>query len=385
MLAPCRDLAAHGRSIADARFGSGGRQYAARGERQRPHAPAADASRADARLPARDARRRAHVRGDGRRCIRARRSSRCSTTQQGMGERFAGHVVHTSALQRLGARQENFRRLLPLYPIAVERLSLPPADVVLSSSSAFAHGVRVPDGAVHVCYCHAPFRYAWYEQDASAAPRCPARCAALLRLQLHRMRRWDLAASRRVDSLHRQLASSRKSASSASTARESTIIHPPVETERFAIGTPGESLLVVSELVAHKRVRVALEAARRARAPISVVGSGPDHAALSAAYPEARFLGRAGDEELARLYVERARGGRRERRGVRDHRGRGAGGRQAGDRGRRRRRARDGDRRRDGPAGGARRRRRASRARSPRSTGSTSTRRAPCATPRASR
>jgi glycosyltransferase involved in cell wall biosynthesis len=68
-------------------------------------------------------------------------------------------------------------------------------------------------------------------------------------------------------------------------------------------GAPGESLLVVSELVRHKRVHVALEAARPARMPIRVVGSGPDHAALAASYPEAEFHGRAGDEQLAELYA----------------------------------------------------------------------------------
>ena len=67
--------------------------------------------------------------------------------------------------------------------------------------------------------------------------------------------------------------------------------------------TPGDALLVVSELVGHKRLHVALEAARRARAPIRIVGSGPNHAALSAAYPEAEFLGRTSDEELAELYA----------------------------------------------------------------------------------
>jgi glycosyltransferase involved in cell wall biosynthesis len=60
---------------------------------------------------------------------------------------------------------------------------------------------------------------------------------------------------------------------------------------------------VVSELVRHKRLHVALEAARRAGAPIQVVGSGPDYAALCEAFPEARFLGRAGDEEIASLYA----------------------------------------------------------------------------------
>jgi glycosyltransferase involved in cell wall biosynthesis len=85
--------------------------------------------------------------------------------------------------------------------------------------------------------------------------------------------------------------------------REATIIHPPVETHRFVRGEPGDALLVVSELVAHKRVHVALEAARRAGVPIQVVGSGPDYAALSEAHPEASFLGRASDADLVELYA----------------------------------------------------------------------------------
>lgn len=222
--------------------------------------------------------------------------------EQGTGGRFAGRAITTSPIQRLGVRQENFRRLLPLYPYAAARLTCPPADVVLSSSSAFAHGVRVPAGAVHVCYCHAPFRYAWYEQ-ARALSEVPAPLRPLLRVQLARMRRWDLSASRRVDSY---IANSQLTRERIKRfyGRDSTVIHPPVETHRFAPGVPGDSLLVVSELVAHKRVHVALEAARRAGVPIGIVGSGPDQESLAAAYPEARFLGRASDEDLVELYAQ---------------------------------------------------------------------------------
>jgi glycosyltransferase involved in cell wall biosynthesis len=190
---------------------------------------------------------------------------------------------------------------MPLYPRAIERLRLPSCAVVLSSSSAFAHGVRVPPGALHVCYCHAPFRYAWYEQDR-ALSEVPSPLRPLLGLQLARMRRWDLAASSRVDSY---LANSELTRERIRRfyGRDSVIIHPPVETQRFTPATPDEALLVVSELVTHKRVHVALEAARRAHVPIRVVGSGPDHAALSEAYPEAEFLGRTGDEALAELYA----------------------------------------------------------------------------------
>jgi glycosyltransferase involved in cell wall biosynthesis len=221
--------------------------------------------------------------------------------ERGTHGRFAGRAITTSPLQRLGVGQKTFRRLLPLYPLAAQRLRPPPCDLVLSSSSAFAHGVRVPQGAVHVCYCHAPFRYAWYEQER-ALGELPSALRPLLRVQLRWMRSWDLAASRRVDSY---IANSRLTQDriKAFYGREAAIIHPPVETYRFRPGQPGDALLVVSELVAHKRVHVALEAARRAGAPIRIVGSGPEHAALSEAYPEAQFLGRASDEDLVDLYA----------------------------------------------------------------------------------
>lgn len=221
--------------------------------------------------------------------------------EDGTRGRFGSHPITTSSLQRLKVRQEHFRRLLPLYPRAIEALQLPASEVVLSSSSAFAHGVHAPPGALHICYCHAPFRYAWYEQER-ALSEMPAPLRPLLRMQLARMRRWDLTASRRVDSYVANSQLTRERVKRIY-GRDAPVINPPVETHRFSIGEPGETLLVVCELVAHKRVRVALEAARRARVPIQVVGSGPDHAALEAEFPQARFLGRASDAELVELYA----------------------------------------------------------------------------------
>jgi glycosyltransferase involved in cell wall biosynthesis len=221
--------------------------------------------------------------------------------EQGTDGRFAGRSITTSRLQLLGVDQESFRRLLPLYPRAVERLALPPCDVVLSSSSAFAHGVRAPQGAVHVSYCYTPFRYAWYEEQRALAEIAPP-LRLPLRLQLRRMRRWDLAASRRVDA-YIAISELSRERIKRYYGREAVVIHPPVETHRFSPGQPGEKLLIVSELVRHKRIHIALEAARRARAPIRVVGSGPERAALQAAYPEAEFLGRASDADLVELYA----------------------------------------------------------------------------------
>ncbi len=221
--------------------------------------------------------------------------------ESGTRGRFAGRDVRTSQLQRLGVGQRGFRRLLPLYPWFVRGLRPGPCDAVLSSSSAFAHGLSVPDGAVHLCYCHAPFRYAWYEQ-ARALAETPAPLRPALRAQLAWMRRWDRRASSRVDVYIANSLLTRDRIRRFY-GRDAQVIHPPVETHRFAPGEPGEALLFVGELVRHKRAAIALEAARRAGVPIDVVGSGPEQAALAAAYPEARFLGRADDAQLVRLYA----------------------------------------------------------------------------------
>jgi glycosyltransferase involved in cell wall biosynthesis len=222
--------------------------------------------------------------------------------EAGTDGRFTGRKVTTSPLQRAGVGQDSFRRLLPLYPWAAGRLRPEDCEVVLTSSSAFAHGLRVPPQAIQVCYCHAPFRYAWYE-EARALRETKAALRPLLRLQLRRMRRWDRGASRRVDAYIANSELTRERIKRYY-GRDSTVVHPPVETERFAIGTPGEAFLVVSEVVRHKRVHVALEAARRARVSIRIVGLGPDHAALREAYPEAEFLGRVSDAELVELYPQ---------------------------------------------------------------------------------
>jgi glycosyltransferase involved in cell wall biosynthesis len=222
-------------------------------------------------------------------------------SEHGTGGRFAGRRVVTSGLQRLRVSQRGFRRLLPLYPRAVERLPVGDHDVIVSSSSAFAHGVRPRAGAVHVCYCHAPFRYARQERERALA-EAPRPVRPLLSRQLDRMRRWDVAAAGRVTAYIANSELTRQRIGELY-GREARVLHPPVDVGRFSVEEPEGFLLVVSELVRHKRTDVALEAARLADAPIRVVGTGPELPALRSRYGVgARFLGRVSDEQLANLY-----------------------------------------------------------------------------------
>ncbi len=217
-----------------------------------------------------------------------------------MRELFGEREVHTSPLQRLGARQADFRKLLPLFPVAARRLLDGNPRLVVSSSSAFAHGVATPAEAVHVCYCHSPFRYAWHERRRALEEASPWQRRAL-DLVLERVRRWDLRAAGRVT---HYLANSRITQERIARfyGRESTIVHPPVDVRRFQPATPEDYFVFVGEVTRHKRVEVAIEAALRADVQLVVVGSGPDLERLRALHGgRVRFAGRVDDAELARL------------------------------------------------------------------------------------
>jgi glycosyltransferase involved in cell wall biosynthesis len=220
--------------------------------------------------------------------------------ERGTEGRFADRAVTTSFLQNLRPTARTFRILLPLYPHAVESLDLRDYDLVITSSSAWAHGVLVDPGAVHVCYCHNPFRYAWSEREATLHARNPLVRPAL-RVLLNRWRQWDWIAAQRVD---RYVANSMLTASRVRRylGREATVLHPPVEIDRFRPGRVGEHYLVLSELMAHKRIDVAIRAFNRLRRPLVVVGDGPAERRLRAlAGPTVRFTGRLSDAQVADL------------------------------------------------------------------------------------
>ncbi len=223
--------------------------------------------------------------------------------EKGTEGRFADRSPQSSFLQRLRPTSRTFRPLLPLYPHAIESLDLRGYDTVISSSSAWAHGVLVDPGAVHVCYCHNPFRYAWSEREATLRARSPL-VRAPLRLLLNRWRQWDWIAAQRVDAY---VANSRLTAARVRRylGRESTVLHPPVEIERFAPVAPeqvGEQYVVLAELMAHKRIDVAVRAFNRLRRPLTVIGDGPEMRRLRRlAGPTITFTGRVPDRKVAEL------------------------------------------------------------------------------------
>jgi glycosyltransferase involved in cell wall biosynthesis len=220
--------------------------------------------------------------------------------EKGTEGRFADRDPQASFLQKVRPTARTFRPLLPLYPHAVESLDLRGYDIVVSSSSAWAHGVLVDPGTVHVCYCHNPFRYAWSEREATLAARNLVTRPAL-RVLLSRWRQWDTLAAQRVD---RYVANSSITAARIRRyfGRTSTVLHPPVELSRFSPGPVGDHYLTLAELMPHKRIDVAIRAFNALRRPLVVVGDGPEYRRLKRlAGPTVRLTGRLADDEVADL------------------------------------------------------------------------------------
>jgi glycosyltransferase involved in cell wall biosynthesis len=220
--------------------------------------------------------------------------------ERGTDGRLAGRRIHTTYLQRLHPTARTFRALMPLYPSAIESLDLRGFDLVVSSSSAWAHGVICEPGSLHVSYCHNPFRYAWNERAETLAARGLV-SRAVLRGVFRHWRQWDGIAAQRTD---RYVANSRITQGRIRSyfGRESAIVHPPVDTERFAPAPVGDYYVLVSELMAHKQIDVAIAAFNRLRLPLVVIGDGPQASRLRRqAGPTITFTGRIGDEEVAGL------------------------------------------------------------------------------------
>jgi glycosyltransferase involved in cell wall biosynthesis len=214
--------------------------------------------------------------------------------------------VRTSFMQRLPGVHRHHQIYLPLYPLVFQRLRLQGYQVVLSSSSAFAKAVRPAPGALHVCYCHSPMRFAWnFQQYAEREQIGPLLRWALTPLMAW-LRCWDVATAKRVDVV---VANSRAVAGRirAWWGREASVIFPPVDVDRARPAPPGaigDYFLLVSRLVPYKRIDLALAAFKALELPLKVVGEGRDRAALMAqAGPTIEFLGQVSEDEKFHLYA----------------------------------------------------------------------------------
>ena len=212
--------------------------------------------------------------------------------------------IHASPLSALPGAARHYRKLLPLFPWAIERFRLEGFDLVLSTHHAVAKGVRIAAGTKHLCYCFTPMRYVWDQADAYLGRGLRRALAAPL---VRSLRRFDVRTSTR-ERVSRFVAISRTVAGRIERhyGRRAALVYPPVDVARIRPNEkpPEDFYLLVGGFVPYKREEIAIEAFRRLGRRLVVAGDGPTRRALAAAAPPGvEFVGRIADADLAGLYA----------------------------------------------------------------------------------
>jgi len=218
---------------------------------------------------------------------------------------FKGMDVKTSFMQALPGIKKHFKKYFLLYPRAFSSFNLAGYDVILSSSTAYAKGVKIPQGALHICYCNTPARFIWRYDQYMEKEELGKLSKVLIKVLAGSLKEWDVGTAQKVDYFIANSENVRKRIREAY-KRESEVIYPPIETGRFPIAKDtGDYFLVVSRLNAYKRIDLVVEAFNDLRLPLRIIGDGPYRKNLQALIKgrNIQLLGRVDEKALLDNYA----------------------------------------------------------------------------------
>jgi glycosyltransferase involved in cell wall biosynthesis len=190
-----------------------------------------------------------------------------------------GKKAKTSFIQKLPTAKSNHRKFLQLFPCAIEQFDLSEYELIISSSSSIAKGVRTQKNQLHICYCHSPMRYAWdlqeqYLKDSGLNKGLKGTYAKYV---LNNIKKWDVSNS---DNVTFFIANSNHIAERIKKIynRESTVIYPPVDVEFFELEeNKKEYYFTASRMVSYKKTLLIVEAFNELpHLKLVVAGSGPE-------------------------------------------------------------------------------------------------------------
>lgn len=222
---------------------------------------------------------------------------------------FAELDVRAMPINRIAVLRDHHRLALPVLAPAFSRLRVA-ADVVICSSTGWAHGADVIGRTV--VYCHSPARWLW-AKDQYLPPGSSLAKRATLAVLERRLRSWDTRAAQRAN---RYLVNSTLIRDRVKHAYgiDAEIVPPPFSLpvdgahRRPLPGLDPGFFMCVSRLLPYKNVRHVVEAfGALPDQRLVVVGAGPEETSIEdAATSNVSFTGTVGDEELAWLYANAA-------------------------------------------------------------------------------
>lgn len=239
--------------------------------------------------------------------------------EKGVKSRFAGADIRTSFIQKLPNPSRYYNFYLPLMPKAIESFCFDDFDLVISICHSFSKGIKTNKKTKHICYLLTPTRFLWHQKINNI----------FLSPILAYLRKWDYRAAQRPDQIV-SISICVKERTKKYYDRDSDIIFPPVEMERFKIsdkrpasalttgqGTPSsmpsarfggqasdkEYYLIVSRLEPHKKVNLAIETFNQLGWPLKVIGTGSELNKLKKlSKKNIEFLGELSDNKVSEYY-----------------------------------------------------------------------------------
>jgi len=223
---------------------------------------------------------------------------------------YSTYDIQASIIQRLPGGVSHYKWYLPLMPMAVEFFDLRNYDLVISDTSSFAKGVITQPDTMHICYCHTPTRYLWSDMHQYLNElKYNKYIKKVISLILTWLRMWDRNAADRVDYF---IANSQnvKIRIKKYYRRDSVVIYPPVDTDKFKISNREKDYFLAGcRLAPYKRVDLVIEAFKKLGADykLKIFGDGIDKKRLekiAKGCSNIEFLGRVSDSEKAELYSQ---------------------------------------------------------------------------------
>lgn len=217
-------------------------------------------------------------------------------------DRLSGWDLVLSPLQWWYNRVHSLQKLFPIIPVILRFFKTEPADVLLSSSSAYLKGLIKPAGGIHINYCHTPTRFVWSD-FAYALREIPLLLRPLAWLYLQWLKQWDLKQAGRVDYF---IANSKEVQKRIKKYyhRDAPIIYPFIDTAFWKpTKTKADYFLIAGRLAPYKQHDMVIEVFNILGIPLHVVGTGRYEEYLKTlAKPNIKFLGKVSDEVLRDEY-----------------------------------------------------------------------------------
>jgi len=220
--------------------------------------------------------------------------------------------IKNSFIQKFPRAKTKWKNYLPFFSYAIEQFDLSSYDLIISSSHAVAKGVITNANQTHICYIYSPIRYAWdlYHQYLSEANLTRGLKGFIAKMVLHRMRKWDLGTSNRVDEFIPISKYIEKRVWRTYRRESYKVIYPPVAIDDFTLKKEKEEFyLAASRLVPYKKIDLIVDAFSKLKnKKLVVIGDGPEFKKIKEkAGSNVKILGYQ-EFEVLKDYMQRAKG-----------------------------------------------------------------------------